>query len=632
MMGRKTCSTQRDDKALESMSSQTVDNGVLNDEVNKNKKIAKRKVAEEKQRKTPSKKGKLAQEELEKTKGATSKAVYQEDQDVVTLQVEQDSDFEEGELVQVTKKNSFEGNQQNLNTSACTISNEAELEQARLYKERELARKKADEEELQVVSKRIAGGTFALVKNMMQESGLLDAASLVKNQMTQGVVVQQTPVIVREQPQQKKRKTGELSQSDSDTTIYERAVKDATVEKSKQVVDQNILDRNNRLSNSSEEGVFDTSDETNGESQQFVLMRQTDDIQSRHVDFTGVPDLSGGPRDGQMPSTSRLTKGPQVDRCDATMRQYMEAHGRRQDLMTPEEKARNLMNEADALKAKKVTTLGKNFELDPDLFKQFHSVMVDDDYLLVAAHVDATTFNEIISGEYVDFARLIPRDHVQQEDDHHLEMIFRGGQAYWVPAGEKDTQAIHSFSKWEQAFRVYSDIYLRRHPGRSTELIQYNHVIYSMSLTYAWDNVYAYDKDFRLHMGRHPERSWGIILQQAWSMRLKDKLFKSDGQLHRVETKSHQDSQVQGSAENGGVAVNRICRRYNKGRCSFGPSCRFEHRCFYCFKFGHSILNCRKLESECHHKDRRSDHRRRDSGDKSQNRDFYDKKETKKQH
>ena len=121
---------------------------------------------------------------------------------------------------------------------------------------------------------------------------------------------------------------------------------------------------------------------------------------------------------------------------------------------------------------------------------------MDEDYLLVAAHIDTNTYNKIISGEYVDFARLIPRDRVLQEDDQHFEMIFRGGQAFWIPAGEKDLQSIHNFNRWEQAFRVYSDIYLHKHPTRSTELIQYNHIIHSASLTYVWENVYSYDKDF----------------------------------------------------------------------------------------------------------------------------------------
>ena len=157
----------------------------------------------------------------------------------------------------------------------------------------------------------------------------------------------------------------------------------------------------------------------------------------------------------------------------------------------------------------------------PDLF---HSVLVDEDYLVVGTHVDESTKKKIILGDYVDFAKLIPRSRVSSEDDHRMEIVNYGGQTFWVPASDKNSVSISNFSRWEQAFRVYSNIYTQYHPGRSSELIQYNHIIHTASLSYQWENVYQYDKEFRLHLSHHPERSWGVILQQAWSMYLKDKI------------------------------------------------------------------------------------------------------------
>ena len=59
--------------------------------------------------------------------------------------------------------------------------------------------------------------------------------------------------------------------------------------------------------------------------------------------------------------------------------------------LTPEEKAQKLVYEADANKAEVCFILGKhNVE---DVNKQFHSVLVDKDYLLVTSHVDSTTLN-----------------------------------------------------------------------------------------------------------------------------------------------------------------------------------------------------------------------------------------------
>ena len=95
---------------------------------------------------------------------------------------------------------------------------------------------------------------------------------------------------------------------------------------------------------------------------------------------------------------------------------------------------------------------------------------------------------------------------------------------YFVPASDREGHLISSFNKWEQAFRSYSNIYLQAHPQKAMELIQYNHVILMASLSYVWDNVYTYDKEFCSHLAVFLERSWGVILQQAWSMCLKDKI------------------------------------------------------------------------------------------------------------
>ena len=154
-----------------------------------------------------------------------------------------------------------------------------------------------------------------------------------------------------------------------------------------------------------------------------------------------------------------------------------------------------------------------------------------------------------------------------------MEIVNRGGMSYWVPLADRDNVSINSFYKWEQAFRVYSNIYTYYHPERAGELIQYNHVIYTASQTYAWDNVYRYDREFRTHMNRHHlNRGWAVILQQAWSMYLKD----------RVPGNS-----FSGGSKGNGSVRRKLCFDYNQGLCTFGKRCKFEHRCSFCNKFGH---------------------------------------------
>ena len=44
-----------------------------------------------------------------------------------------------------------------------------------------------------------------------------------------------------------------------------------------------------------------------------------------------------------------------------------------------------------------------------------------------------------------------------------------------------------------------------------------------------------------------------------------------------------------------GIQLNTELNKF--GRCSFGSSCKYEHRCSYCFKFGHTVINCRRLKA-----------------------------------
>ena len=80
-------------------------------------------------------------------------------------------------------------------------------------------------------------------------------------------------------------------------------------------------------------------------------------------------------------------------------------------------------------------------------------------------------------------------------DDNRYEMIVRDGKTFWVPASSHENTAISNFNRWEQSFRVYSDVYMRAYPHRASELVQYCHLIHTASQSYTWENVYIYDKD-----------------------------------------------------------------------------------------------------------------------------------------
>ena len=215
---------------------------------------------------------------------------------------------------------------------------------------------------------------------------------------------------------------------------------------------------------------------------------------------------------------------------------------------------------------------------------------LDENYLVVGSHIDATLQQKIIHNEYVDFAKLLPKNgRIAGEEDHRMELISKGGYTYFVPVSDRETSSINGFSKWEQAFRIFSNIYTRAYPHKAMELIQYNHIIYTVATTYVWENVYKYDREFRMHLSNFPQRSWSVILQQAWAMYLKDKINKDD---NKSFTASHGSAAGTSKAKS-----NENCRRYNKGTCHNGASCHFQHRCDECGKFGHGAHICHKRKA-----------------------------------
>ena len=253
-----------------------------------------------------------------------------------------------------------------------------------------------------------------------------------------------------------------------------------------------------------------------------------------------------------------------------------------------EERAARMIRDAEAAKQQILEVPGKDF-LTPHIDKEqvrgsyVNSILADEDYQVVASHVDESIKQRIVNNEYVNFSQLIPHDKISQEEDHRMVMMHKADETFFMPAADRDTSGINSFYKWEQAFHVFSNIYLEQFPYKAAGLIQYNHVINTTALSYAWENVYRYDREFRIHISRHPERSWAVVLQQAWNLYIKDRAVME----HRKSQGYHNEGRPSGSKKG-------ICFAYNLGNCQYGARCKFEHRCTFCGKWGHGAHVCRR--------------------------------------
>ena len=125
-----------------------------------------------------------------------------------------------------------------------------------------------------------------------------------------------------------------------------------------------------------------------------------------------------------------------------------------------------LLREAEQYKTGAYKVAGRKLIKDIDN-SRVQVVLIDEEYLAIGSHLDALTKSKIELGEYVDLAKLLPKDKVASEDDHRLEMINKGGLTYWIPLAEKELSPVKSYIRWEQAFRVYMNIYAKSNPEGS---------------------------------------------------------------------------------------------------------------------------------------------------------------------
>ena len=244
--------------------------------------------------------------------------------------------------------------------------------------------------------------------------------------------------------------------------------------------------------------------------------------------------------------------------------------------LTVEERAEQVVKDVEKSRARMYELSGKK-SLETILISQ-----MDEDYQMIDAHINDTLKRKIEQFEFIDLARLLPRNKgasLEEDQQQCLEIVNRNGVSLLSPVADRDNLSINSYGRWEQAFRIYLNVLTKKHPGKASELLQYNHVIHSTSISYVWDNVYAYDKEFHYHILRHPMRSWSVILNQAWTMLIKDQI---------------RNNPIFSKGSNNQNKGGEPCHRFNRGKCTFGLSCRYDHRCSVkkCGKFGHGAYMC----------------------------------------
>ena len=126
---------------------------------------------------------------------------------------------------------------------------------------------------------------------------------------------------------------------------------------------------------------------------------------------------------------------------------------------------------------------------------------------------------------------------------------------------------------------------------QANQLYQYIGTICEAATNFIWQNVYDYNQLFRQLITAFPDRSWAVIYHHGYLMCLKE----------HIPPHNPIPTFMKAAKSNNGKD-REICWLFNKGHCSYGHSCKFDHRCAYCNKQGHSKQNCRLRMKDKHEK------------------------------
>ena len=214
----------------------------------------------------------------------------------------------------------------------------------------------------------------------------------------------------------------------------------------------------------------------------------------------------------------------------------------------------------------------------------------DDDFFHTTCHIEQSIRERIEKGLFVELEKLLQKRTQFEPKDNRLQLINRDGMSYFVPYTDRESK-IDNIKRWEQAFRVYTTIYCGANPTRAGEILQYVDVIHRAAATFNWDNVARYDYVFRQLMAAKPHRSWAKVYTQMWNFTLNEPLRKFQDSSKFSNGNHYQN-------KSNGKKKDNVCWKYNKGSCSYGKNCRFDHVCSYCGNQGHGASNCLKKQNK----------------------------------
>lgn len=191
----------------------------------------------------------------------------------------------------------------------------------------------------------------------------------------------------------------------------------------------------------------------------------------------------------------------------------------------------------------------------------------------ISVHVPKPIKAQICRGEYVNIALLL-------KGAMELNDICKGNTLSLTASGKIETRPrecrdkVNSIEKWTDAFLIFMSIYIKEHPNKVGEMIQYMSLIREAAQRQGGYSWRLYDEQFRIRQAVSPG-SWGSLNQDLWlrCMSIKD---QASVQPQMVQQKSN------------------TCNDYNQGHC-YWFNCKYQHKCSNCGQL-HPKVNCFSIE------------------------------------
>ena len=287
--------------------------------------------------------------------------------------------------------------------------------------------------------------TLQVMKNFMMKKGMFD-------ELAPG------PSTAKETATKRNGNALTLISSNSETTIYKNVLDKANQNTTEVVVDPEI---SFKQVNETDPKLHDT-------------VNDVKDISSdEHIDTSDeLMDIEG---DAELNKRFIADCASEARRRSAEKRPYpVDNEEPQTELSEARQQAKKVIREAEASRA---TALNNKGMFSAEFNKAQSATDFGENYIVIGSHIDNSTKERIWKGEYIDFSKLLPKS-VSHADDEWMELVNRGGQSFFVPISDRESGNISNFGKWEQAFRIFMNVYTQRFPEKAGDLIQYNHIIF----------------------------------------------------------------------------------------------------------------------------------------------------------